>query len=246
MRRAASGFLLVIAATGACSGGGGAETVRVLAASSLTETFEVVAERFERAHPDIELELSFAASSELAVQIEQGAPADVFAAADEVTMQKLVDSGAVAGEPVAFALNRLAIAVEAENPEAIGSLADLTEPGLVVVLCAEQVPCGRFADEALERAGVQVTPATRAENVKAALSLVQLGEADAAIVYATDVEGNAQVEGIAIAEDENVVATYPIAGLAEASNDDGARAFVDFVTSPSGQRVLRSFGFLAS
>jgi molybdate transport system substrate-binding protein len=238
--------MLVIAANGACGGSSGTETVKVLAASSLTEAFEVVAERFERAHPEIELELSFAASSELAVQIAQGAPADVFAAADEVTMQELVDTGDVAGEPAAFARNRLAMAVETGNPEAISSLADLAEPELVVVLCAEQVPCGRFADEALERAGVQLTPATRAQNVKAALSLVELGEADAAIVYATDVEGNAQVEGIAIAEDENVVATYPIAGLAEASNDDGARAFVDFVTSPSGQRVLRSFGFLAS
>jgi molybdate transport system substrate-binding protein len=245
VRLAASGVMLVIASTGACAGSGDTETVKVLAASSLTEAFEVVAERFERAHPDTELELSFAASSELAVQIEQGAPADVFAAADEVTMQTLVDSGDVAGEPVAFARNRLAIAVEAGNPEAVTSLANLTEPGLVVALCAEQVPCGRFADEALERAGVQITPATRAENVKAALSLVQLGEADAAIVYATDVEDNMQVQGIAIDENENVVATYPIARLAEASNEHDARAFVDFVTSPSGQRVLRSFGFLA-
>jgi len=245
VRRAASGVMLVIAANGACGGSSGTETVKVLAASSLTEAFEVVAERFERAHPEIELELSFAASSELAVQIAQGAPADVFAAADEVTMQELVDTGDVAGEPAAFARNRLAMAVETGNPEAISSLADLAEPELVVVLCAEQVPCGRFADEALERAGVQLTPATRAQNVKAALSLVELGEADAAIVYATDVEGNPQVERIAMPEDENVVATYPIARLAEAGNDDNARAFVDFVSSSGGQRVLRSFGFLA-
>ncbi|MGH9031921.1 MAG: molybdate ABC transporter substrate-binding protein [Acidimicrobiia bacterium] len=235
--------MLVSAAAGACSRS--ADTMQVLAASSLTEAFEVVADRFERAHPDTDVELSFAASSELAAQIEQGVPADVFAAADEVTMQRLVDRGDVAGEPAAFARNRLAIAVEAGNPEAISSLADLAELGLVVVLCAEQVPCGRFADEALERAGVQLTPATRAENVKAALSLVQLGEADAAIVYATDVEGNPQVEGIAIAEDENVVATYPIARLAAAGNEDDARIFVDFVTSPRGQHVLESFGFLA-
>jgi molybdate transport system substrate-binding protein len=139
----------------------------------------------------------------------------------------------------------LEIAVEEGNPEDIRGLDDLDEPGLIVILCAEQVPCGRFADEALARAGVSVTPASRAENVKAALAPVALGEADAAIVYVTDVQASGDVGGVAIPRTENVVATYPIAPLAEAGDDAGASAFIDFVRSGDGQEVLRSFGFLA-
>ena len=245
MRRAAGGVMLMIAATGACSARGDTDTVTVLAASSLTEAFEVVGERFERAHPDTALELSFAASSELAAQIQQGAPADVFASADEENMQNVVDSRDVTAEPAVFARTRLEIAVEEGNPRDIAGLDDLDESGLVVILCAEQVPCGRFADEALANAGVSVTPASRAQNVKAALTPVELGEADAAIVYVTDVQASGQVEGVVIPDDLNVAASYLIAPIAEAGNRDAAAAFIEYVHSDRGQAVLREFGFLA-
>ena len=155
------------------------------------------ASRFEDEQPTSTVEFSFAASSELAVQIQEGAPADVFASADETNMEKVVDSGDVTAEPAIFARNRLAIAVEQGNPEDIEGLDDLADPDLVVVLCASEVPCGRFADEALANAGVSVTPASRAENVKAALTPVELGEADAAIVYVTDVEASDDGRGSA-------------------------------------------------
>jgi len=225
--------------------GGLSGTVTVLAASSLTESFEQLGEDFEAEHPDVDVELSFAASSELVVQIQQGAPADVFASADESNMEKLVDSGAVTVEPPIFTRNRLAIAVETGNPRGIDGLGDLDEPGLVVVLCAEQVPCGKLADQALAAAGVSVTAASRAENVKAALTPVELGEADAAVVYVTDIEASDAVDGVEIPDNENVIASYPIAPLAEAGNPAAARAFVRFVRSADGQRVLRRFGFLS-
>lgn len=245
---AACAALMAIAACGGeDDGGDGAGlsgTVTVLAAASLTEAFEQLGGDFEAEHPAVDVEFSFAASSELVVQIQQGAPADVFASADESNMEKVVDSGDVTARPAIFTRNRLAIAVEEDNPRDIRGLKDLDEPGLVVVLCAQQVPCGKFADEALAKAGVSVTPASRAENVKAALTPVALGEADAAIVYVTDVQASTDVEGVEIPDDQNVIAAYPIALLAEADNNQVARAFVRFVRSAEGQRVLRDLGFL--
>jgi molybdate transport system substrate-binding protein len=225
-------------------GAGLSGTVTVLAAASLTEAFEQLGDDFEAEHPAVDLEFSFAASSELVVQIQQGAPADVFASADESNMEKVVDSGDVTARPAIFTRNRLAIAVEEGNPRDIRGLEDLDEPGLVVVLCAQQVPCGKFADEALGNAGVSLTPASRVENVKAALTPVALGEADAAIVYVTDVQASTDVEGVEIPDDQNVIAAYPIAPLADAGNNEGARALVRFVRAPESRRVLRDFGFL--
>ncbi|MGH8986186.1 MAG: molybdate ABC transporter substrate-binding protein [Acidimicrobiia bacterium] len=252
MKRLATAFaasLVVGAACGDDSSSSGSDeavngTVTVLAASSLTEAFEELGAEFEEYRPEIAVEFSFAASSELAAQIQQGAPADVFASADEESLQKVIDSGEVTAEPAVFARNRLAIAVEKGNPENIAGLDDLDQSGLVVILCAEQVPCGRFADEALANAGVSVTPASRAENVKAALTPVELGEADAAVVYVTDVQASGQVDGVAIPKDVNVVASYPFAPLAEAGNRDAATAFIRYVRSGRGQQVLREFGFL--
>jgi molybdate transport system substrate-binding protein len=239
--------LLVVAGCGTGTGErGGARsgTVTVLAAASLTEAFEQIGDDFEVERPDIDVEFSFAASSELAVQIQQGAPADVFASADKSTMKQVVDADDVAVEPRIFTRNRLAIAVEGGNPRRIRGLDDLDEPGLVVVLCAQQVPCGKLADKVLADAGVSITPASRAKSVKATLTLVELGEADAAIVYVTDVEASGEVDGVEIPDDQNVVAPYPIALLTESPNPDAARDFVQFVTSPDGQRTLRRFGFL--
>jgi molybdate transport system substrate-binding protein len=246
----ATGVLGALACGGDRGDGGQGEagrlegTVTVLAASSLTDAFVEVARNFEERHPQVDVESSFAASSELAAQIEQGISADVFASADESNMDRVVDSGDVVAKPVVFARNHLEIAVERGNPKRVRSLADLERDGLVVVLCATQVPCGRFADEALARAGVDVTPASRAENVKATLSLVELGEADAAIVYATDTQASGGIEGVAIPPGQNVIAGYPIAPLAEAGNPRAAAAFIHYVRSADGQRALRRFGFL--
>jgi molybdate transport system substrate-binding protein len=239
----ASSAALALAGCGTSTDAG--ETVTVLAASSLTDAFAEIGEGFESERADVEVDLGFAASSELAAQIEQGAPADVFASADDVNMQRVVDSGDVNGEPSVFARNRLAIAVEDGNPRDITGLADLDRDDLIVVLCAEQVPCGRYADEVLARAGVTFAPASREENVKAAVTRVALGEADAAGVYTTDVRSNAGVEAVAIPDGENILAEYPIATLAEPGDDETAEAFVRFVRSRAGERVLREHGFLA-
>lgn len=254
VRRWTAGLLLLLAVTASCSDDNGDDeaasrplslsgTLTVLAASSLTEAFEELRADFERAHPDVTIEFSFAASSELAAQIQQGAPGDVFASADDVNMQKVLDSEDVTDPPTVFARNRLEIAVEQGNPKGIAGLDDLDEGGLLVILCAEEVPCGRFADEALANADVTITPASRAENVKAALAPVELGEADAAMVYVTDVRASGQVDGVPIA-DENVTATYPIGITSDSGKRDVAEAFIRFVTSPAGQRVLAEFGFL--
>jgi len=242
----AGGVAALFALAGCSDDGRSGESLTVLAASSLTESFEQIGEAFEAEHPGVRVEFSFAGSSELVVQIQEGAPADVLASADEADMQKVVDSGDVAADPVIFTRNRLAIAVEEGNPRDISGLEDLEAGGLLVVLCAMQVPCGKFADEALANAGVSVTPASRTENVKAALTPVELGEADAAIVYVTDVEASGQVEGVEIPDGLNVVAAYQIAPLAEAGDPETARAFVRFVRSDAGQGILRQFGFLPS
>ena len=192
------------------------------------------------------MKFSFGASSALETQIEQGAPADVFAAADAATGQKLAAAGQVAGSPATFARNRLAIAVEPGNPKHIASLADLAKPGVVVVLCADAVPCGKFAAEALSKAHVSVTPASKEENVKAVLSKVTLGEADAGIVYVTDVKSaGTKVSGVTIPDSQNVIASYPIGIVKDTGNRSLSDAFSAYVTSAAGSKTLRSFGFLS-
>jgi molybdate transport system substrate-binding protein len=255
VRRCVAAALIVLVAAASCdddeSDGGTSRrprsltgTLSVLAAASLTDAFEELGREFERVYPDVTIEFSFGASSDLAAQIQEGAPADVFASADDLNMQKVVDSDDVIAPRTTFARNRLAIAVERGNPEEIHGLADLDQRGLIVILCAEEVPCGRFANRALANAGVSVTPASRAENVKAALAPVELGEADAAIVYATDVQASEDVDAVAIPDDENVIATSPIAVTAESDERDTAEAFIRYLTSPAGQRVLAEYGFL--
>lgn len=235
--RTACAVLVAALALGACGGGG--DTIHVLAAASLTEAFTRLAAEFEARH-DVDVALSFAASSELVAQIGEGAPADVLASADEETMARLRST---ATEPVVFARNRMAIAVEPGNPLGIADLTDLADADLRVVLCAEQVPCGRLADEILARADVEVDVSSRAESVKAALATVASGEADAAIVYVTDVEGTEDVEGVAIADAENAQTALPIAAL---TDRDAARRFVDYVRSPEARRILvEEFSFTA-
>ncbi len=179
-------------------------------------------------------------------QIREGAPADVFASADEANMQKLIDAKAVAGTPRVFARNLLQIVVAKGNPLRIAGLADLTKPGLIVVLCGETVPAGRYALEAFTKAGVTPPAGSRELDVKAVVSKVALGEADAGVVYVTDVRAaRDKVEGVGLAAAHNVVAKYPIAVLSEARDPDTARAFIDFVLSDPGRKILGDYGFLS-
>jgi molybdate transport system substrate-binding protein len=227
--------------------GNGEGSITVLAASSLTEAFTEIDKAFERKHPDTNVTFSFNASSTLATQVEQGAPADVFASADEATMARLVDGDLVEGDPVRFARNRLAIAVEPGNPKKIKTLADTVESDVTLVLCAAEVPCGKLALDAYEKAGIDVPRVPTGANVKDTLAKVSLGEADAAVVYVTDVKAaKGDVGSVRIPPDENVVATYPIAPLADAPNPIAAKAFVVFVSSKAGRRILERFGFLPS
>ncbi len=223
-----------------------ARSVRVFAAASLTATFRAAAAAFEAAHPGTTVELNFAGSPTLVQQIREGAPADVFASADEANMQKLVDAKGVATAPRIFAGNQLQIVVAKGNPKHIAGLADLTRADLVVVLCGESVPAGRYALEVFAKASLTPPSGSRELDVKAVVSKVALGEADAGIVYVTDVRAARDtVEGVGLAAAHNVTARYPMAVLSEASNPEAARAFVDFMLSDPGQRILGEYGFLA-
>lgn len=218
--------------------------VTVFAAASLTDAFTTLGGEFEATRPGVSVTFNFAASSELSTQILEGAPADVFAAADTTTMSRLSDVDGTATDPVVFAINRAQIIVAADNPLSISTVADLADPDIVVVGCAPDVPCGRYATRILEQAGVVVTYKSLEENVRAVVAKVTLGEADAGIVYVTDVmaAGDA-VAGVDIPDDINVTAEYPIAVMKSAPNSATARAFLDFVLSPRGQEILVSFGF---
>jgi molybdate transport system substrate-binding protein len=219
-------------------------TLTVLATASLTDAFTEMGRLFRAAHPAAKVVFSFGPSSTLATQALQGAPADVMASADEATLQKVVDAG-TASAPTAFARNRLAIVVARGNPKGIRGLKDLGRPGIDFVLCAAEVPCGKFGAQVLGRAGVTAQPRSYEENVKAVVSKVTLGEADAGIVYVTDVKAAGdRAEGVAIPEAQNAVAVYPIAVLKQSGKPDVGRAFVEYVRSAAGQEVLARFGFL--
>jgi molybdate transport system substrate-binding protein len=218
-------------------------TVTVFAAASLTDAFEEIGTAFEDANPGATVELNFAASSSLREQIVAGAPADVFASANTSNMDQVVDAGA-ADNPQNFVENQLQIAVPAGNPAGVTGLADFANGNLLIGLCAEQVPCGEFGREALANAGVTPSVDTDEPDVRALLTKVEAGELDAGIVYRTDVlAAGDTVEGIDIPADQNVVAVYPIATLADAGNAGGADAFVAFVLSDDGQAILASYGF---
>jgi molybdate transport system substrate-binding protein len=245
--RALAAILGLVLAGGACGDGDDKSTaeITVFAAASLTEAFGELGKAFEADNPGSKVTFSFGASSTLSQQIAQDAPADVLATADEASLERVVDAGA-ANAPRVFARNRLELAVGKGNPKALARLEDLTRPGIVFVLCAPEVPCGKFAAQALAKAGATAKPKSFEENVKAVLTKVSLGEADAGIVYVTDVRSaGARVEGVAIPDDQNVLATYPIAVLEKSKNPEGARTFVDFVLSAAGRRVLAGYGFLS-
>jgi molybdate transport system substrate-binding protein len=221
-------------------------TVTVFAAASLTESFTQIGKDFEAANPGSKVTLNFASSSTLAMQINQGAPADVFASAAPANMKTVTDAGNGAGTPTIFVKNQLVIAVSKGNPKGVKRLADLTKPGVKVALCAEQVPCGAAAKKALDAAGVKLTPVTLEQDVKATLSKVKLGEVDAALVYRTDAKAaSADVEGVEFPESAGAVNDYPIVVLKNAPNKAGAQAFVSYVLSDKGKAVLTQAGFQA-
>ncbi|MBQ1051178.1 molybdate ABC transporter substrate-binding protein [Micromonospora sp. C51] len=227
---------------------GGALTgdVTVFAAASLTESFTRIGEDFEAANPGVRVTFSFAGSSALANQINQGAPADVFASASPANMTTVIDAGDGDGNPRIFVRNQLVIAVPDGNPGGVNGLADLTQPGVKVALCAEQVPCGAAAARALDVAGTELTPVTLEQDVKAALSKVRLGEVDAALVYRSDVRAaDEDVDGIEFPESAGAINDYPIVVLRNAPNRPAARAFVEQVLSGPGQAVLAAAGFQA-
>jgi len=215
----------------------------VFAAASLQGAFDELAEAFESVHPEVDVRLIvYDGSNTLVAQLAEGATADVFASADESTMAKAVDEGLVT-DPQVFAENTLVVAVPAGNPGGVGELADLADEGLTVVLCAVQAPCGAASQQLLENAGVAVTPASFEQNVTAVLTKVVAGEADAGLVYATEVTGEPDIESFVPEGAADVVNRYPIAALDRAMNAAAAAAFVAFVRGPEAQAVLAKHGF---
>jgi molybdate transport system substrate-binding protein len=231
-------------ATGASSASGVTGKITVLAAASLTESFNQIGKDFQAANPGATVTFSFAGSSQLAQQITSGAPADVFASASPATMKTVTDAGDNTGTPAVFVKNQLVIAVPKGDPKGIKALADLTKPGLKVALCAKEVPCGAAAHTALDASGVKLTPVTEEQDVKQALAKVKLGEVDAALVYRTDAHSDtADVDGIEFPESAKAINNYPIVALKDAPNPSGAAAFVAFVQTPAELKVLSDVGF---
>ena len=210
----------------------------VFAAASLQPAFDKIAAQLH-----VDATFNYAGTQTLAAQLAQGAEADVFASADQTHMKTLLDAGLIAGAPQVFAHNRLEIAVAKGNPKGIHSLADLARPGLVVLLADPSVPAGKYAQQALAKAKVTVHPASLEPQVTGVLSKVALGEADAGIVYVSDVITSQKVQGVPIPDSQNVVADYPIAALKNAQHNSTADAFIAFVLAPDGQSILKAAGF---
>ena len=222
-----------------------AQTLTVLAAASLTDAFTALEKKFEADHPGVDVKVSFDGSSALVQQITNGAPADVFASADEKNMKKVTDAGLADGTPEIFATNQLMIAVPPDNPAGIASFADLAKDGVVVVVCAPQVPCGSATEKVEQATGVTLKPVSEEQNVKSVLTKVQSGEADAGVVYVTDVNSAGdKVKGIEFPESEQAINSYPIAALKDAPAADLAKEFVALVRGKDGKAELEKVGFV--
>lgn len=224
----------------------------VFAAASLTDVFADIAEDFQEEHPGVEVTFNFAGSSELAQQINSGAPADVFAAANTSTMEQVVEGEGLDGDwsaehgedGLVFVTNTLRIAVPPDNPAGVQGLDDLAGDGVQVAFCAEEVPCGSATEAALEASDTDITPVTYEEDVRAVLTKVELGEVDAGLVYATDIiSAEGRVEGLEFPEAEEAVNDYPIGVLSGSADTELAAAWVEAVTSAEGAAVLNDAGF---
>ncbi|WP_432757844.1 molybdate ABC transporter substrate-binding protein [Saccharopolyspora erythraea] len=217
-------------------------TLTVLAAASLTESFDEIGRRFSAEHPGVRVQFDYQGSSTLAEQVNQGRGADVFASADTRNMDKAAANLAAPAET--FATNRLAIAVPKGNPARVASLADLAAPGRVVVVCAPQVPCGSATEKVEQAAGVRLQPSSEEDDVKAVLQKVSAGEADAGLVYVTDARSAAgEVDSVEFPESGKAVNTYPIAALKNAPQAELAKQFLAYVRGPAGREVLTAHGF---
>jgi molybdate transport system substrate-binding protein len=252
-------FAIACAILAGCTGissaaRGEPDTLTIFAASSLTEAFSEIGAAFEFANPNVDLTFSFASSRILRTQIEAGAPADVFASASMQEMESLVSAGMVAtGSPRVFLTNELAVILPSTNPADVQGLQDLSRPGLKLVLAAEEVPVGDYARQSLEKMNAAFQPdfsalvlanvVSNEDNVKQAVAKVQLGEADAAIVYASDAVAAPDLKRMEIPAGLNVIAQYPIAPLSDSARATLARRFVEYVLSPAGQAILGKWGF---
>jgi molybdate transport system substrate-binding protein len=244
---------LLIAATAGCGSSqpsastttaAAPQKVVVFAAASLKKTFTEIGDQFSRDSPGASVEFSFAGSSDLVTQLTQGAHADVFAAADTKNMDKAAQAGLLAGAPVNFASNTLTIAVAPGNPKGISAFADLAKPGLAVVVCAPQVPCGSATHKVETTSGVTLNPVSEESSVADVLNKVTSGQADAGVVYVTDAAGAGdKVAAVSFPEAAGAVNTYPIAILKQSENASLASRFVDAVTGPAGQQILTKAGF---
>jgi molybdate transport system substrate-binding protein len=237
------GCLTVVGCGGGSAKSGSGQVV-VFAAASLTGSFTEEGAAFEAKHPGVKVTFNFGASSTLVQQITQGAPVDVFASADTANMKKLTDASLVSGASTTFATNKLQIIVGKGNPKRITGLKDLANRDVIVVIGGPDVPIGKYAQQVVDKAGVKLAPKSLEADAKAVVNKVTIGEADAGIVYATDVlAAAAKADGVPIPDDVNVIATYPMAVLKSSEADSNARAFVAFVASTDGQAILAKYGF---
>ncbi|WP_157521356.1 molybdate ABC transporter substrate-binding protein [Mycobacterium sp. ACS4331] len=233
---------LALLVAGCTSSQEDSSSIIVFAAASLKSTFTELGSRFEQDHPGTTVTFNFAGSSDLATQLNQGAPADVFASADTDNMTRAADR--VSGEPVDFATNTLTIVTAPGNPKGIATFADLTRPGIQVVVCAPQVPCGAATEKVEKATGVALSPVSEESAVTDVLGKVTSGQADAGLVYVTDARGAGdKVTALAFPAAADAVNTYPIAVLKDSANPEAAAAFVDLVTGPVGRAALAAAGF---
>jgi molybdate transport system substrate-binding protein len=258
VRSRISVLIVVAAFIAACGSSGGTAatspspaslsgSISVFAAASLTASFNALGTSFQTANPGVTVKFNYAGSPTLVTQIEQGAPADVFASADTTNMDKLTIDGFTVGSSSIFAHNQLEIVVAPGNPKGITGLADLAKPGVIYITEAPMVPAGKYSLQALASAGVKVTPKSLETSVIAVISKIELGEADAGIVYTTDVSSaGSKVSGVQIPAANNVIATYPIAVVKGTASLVVANAFINYVLSAKGQSTLQSFGFLSA
>ncbi|HEY0249628.1 MAG TPA: molybdate ABC transporter substrate-binding protein [Gryllotalpicola sp.] len=220
------------------------QTLTVFAATSLTAVFDRLKGGFESANPGVTVTYDYDGTSTLVTQLAQGAPADVLASADEKNMQSAVDQKLVAGTPVDFATNVLEIATPPGNPKNIAGWADLAKPGVKLVVCADGVPCGNATEQVEKATGVTLTPVSQEQNVGNVLAKVESGDADAGVVYVTDVKGaGSKVTGVEFPESQKAVNTYPIAATASSKNAALAQKFIDYVAGSDGQKLLSDAGF---
>ena len=233
-----------LAGCGSSDSGGSTTTLTVFAAASLDQVFTDLGKKFESEHPDTKVSFSFAGSSDLAAQLNQGAPADVFAAADTANMQKVVKTKRITAAPQNFATNVLAIVTAPGNPKHVASLADLAKPELKVVVCAPQVPCGSATKKVETASHVTLSPVSEESDVTDVLSKVTTGAADAGLVYVTDAAGAGnKVTAVSFPESAGAVNTYPIAAVADSKHAELAKQFDELVTGPDGRAVLAKAGF---